>query len=177
MKFYTHVPRRETGKRVSPISNIVKVLTGKSLQTMFTEGGTGIWKANPERVKRCRYVVCVRNIHAGWSEYDHPHSTAFVVGRGLSIIPVPDEGRITIGFSEYAKINIPNSWDGSRNPVAYLTSDQLEIDLEKQDWQPFPNEQVNKQLEIKPLTIPEAKQGIAKALGISVEHIEILIKV
>ncbi len=159
-----------------PVSNVVKVLTGKSLQTMFKEGGTGIWKANPERVKRCRYVVCVRNIYAEWSEHDYPHSTAFVVGRGLSIIDVPDEGRIIIGFSEYAKINIPDSWDGSRNPVAYLTSDELGIDLDEQDWQPFPTQAPVHQSTIKPLTIPEAKLGIAQALGISVEHIEILIK-
>jgi hypothetical protein len=157
------------------MENLVKVFTGKGLQTMFEEGGTGHWKASSDRISRCKYVVCVRNIYAEWSEHDLPHSTAFVIGRNLSIIEAED--RNIIGFNEYAKINIPDAWDGNRNPVTYTDVDSLGLDLEKLDWQKFPTDQVRPEDRVKPLTIAEAKNGLAKGLGINLENIEIIIKI
>ena len=164
-------------------AEMVKVLTSKSLRLMFEESGTGIWKANAERVARCKYVIIVRN-HSldrssdeDWiSRDDIPHGTAFLVGRGLSTIPHQEKGRVTIAFQEYAEIKQPNSWDGSKNPVAYLNESDFELDLSALKWKPFPRELAVPELHVRPLTINEAKQGIAKSLGLSVDNIEIIIR-
>lgn len=164
-------------------AEMVKVLTSKSVRLMFEESGTGIWAANAERVTRCKYVIMVRN-HSldrssdeDWvSRDDIPHGTAFLIGRGLSTIPHEKPGRITIAFREYAEVNLPNSWDGRKNPVAYLNESDLELDLSSLEWKPFPRELAVPELHVRPLTISEAKQGLAKSLGISVDNIEIIIR-
>lgn len=157
------------------LSEAVVVLTSKSLETMFEEGGSGHWKANEDRITRCRYLVAVRHGHSGWSEDETPHNTAFLIGRSLSVLP-GDGGRIIIGFQEYAPIEVANVWPGNRNPVAYLDLEGLGIDLASLEWKPFPTHQVVEENRAKPLTIEEAKLGLARALGISKNCIEITIR-
>lgn len=157
------------------MSEAVVVLTSKSMDTMFEEGGSGHWKASEDRIARCRYLVAVRHGHSGWSEDETPHNTAFLVGRGLSVLPGRDD-RIIIGFREYALIEVPNVWPGNRNPVAYLELEDLGIDPSSLEWIPFPEHQIVEENRAKPLTIDEAKLGLAKALGISKDCIEITIR-
>lgn len=158
------------------MSEVVAVLTSKSLETMFEEGGSGHWKASEDRIKGCKYLIAIRNGHSGWSEDTKPHNTAFIVGRGLSVFPgEPD--RVIIGFREYALIEVPDAWPGNRNPVAYMDIEDFPgIDPSSLQWIPFPAHQVVEENRAKPLTIEEAKLGLAKALGISKECIEITIR-
>ena len=160
------------------MNDIVLVLTSKSLETIFEEGGTGHWKANPARINHCKYVIVVRNAHSDWVQDDRPHSIAFMIGRGLKAVPSGD--RYVIQVEEYAEIEIPNFWTGQRNPVAYLGREHLtdKLDLSQVVFQPFPHDKVvaNEDLNILPLTIAEAKKGIAKKLDISPESIEIIIR-
>jgi hypothetical protein len=156
------------------MGKVVAVLTSKSLETMFREGGSGHWVANGNRIRRCKYLIAIRHGHSGWSQDEKPHNSAFLIGRNLSVIPAED--RLIIGFSEYSEINIPNAWPGNRNPVAYKDLADFDIDVSELRWIPFPADQVVEQNSAKPLTIEEAKQGIAKALGITKECIEITIR-
>lgn len=157
------------------MSDTVVVLTSKSIETMFQEGGSGHWVASKDRIERSKYLLAVRHGHSGWSEDDKPHNTAFVIGRNLSVLP-GDDDRIIIGFREYALINEPNVWPGNRNPVAYLNLEDIGIDVSSLKWLPFPEHQVVEENRAKPLTIEEAKLGLAKALGISKDCIEITIR-
>lgn len=162
------------------MDDVISVLTSKSLETIFSEGGTGIWKASPERIESCRYVICVRNAHSDWVEDAKPHSVAFLIGRKLKAILNPEDGRYFIAFEEYSEIEIANFWTKQRNPVAYQSRDVLKdkLDLNSIIFKPFPKEKIDesKAIGVKPLTIAEAKNGIAKSLGIPVEAIEIIIR-
>ena len=154
--------------------NVVMVLTSKSLGTMFQEGGSGYWVAKKDRVRRCQYLVAVRHGLSGWSQDDRPHDAAFLIGK-VSGVTQGEDNRIVINFSEYAEIDSPGAWPGNRNPVAYTSLDELKIDLATLTWKPFPTDR-RVEPEVKPLTIEEAKRGIARALGIAPECIEITIR-
>lgn len=156
------------------MENAVVVFTRKSIPEMFAAGGTGDWVADRTRVEKCQYVVATRNLE-GSSDSKFAHGAGFVIGRILSTVPV-EEGRILIKFAEYAEINVRDVWKGNRNPVAYGTVEELlpESDLDGLDWKPFPHELVEPP-KVKPLTIPEAKAGLAAHLGIPPDAIEITI--
>ena len=154
------------------VENTVKVFTGKSLETMESEGGCAYWKLNKERAARCKYLVAVRNSHAEWSEEDVEHGTAFLVGKISGISIEPTDNRCIIEMSEIAEINIPNSWDGSRNPVAYTSLEDLGIPPDDLDWQPF----VSKLKEDTMTVLNKAKDFVSRSLGLPSESIEILIR-
>src|SRR5580692_1750476 len=103
--------------------DVVMVLTSKCFETMVAEGGSGNWKANEDRIRRCRWVVAVRNRHSDWSEGKEEHGTAFLIGRVVGVKPSRHEDesdRLVIVFDRYATLNKPNAWPaGHRNPVAY----------------------------------------------------------
>ncbi len=160
------------------MEDVVMVLTGKSLETMFKEGGSGDWVASEDRVRQCRYIVATRHSHSGWAQDEKDHDSAFLIGRNISVFPSYDN-RIIVHFTEYAEINIPNVWPGYRNPVTYTTLTDVGptgIDVSALTWLPFPIDDVVEENRAKPLTIEEAKQGIAKKLGITKECIEITIR-
>ena len=152
----------------------VIVFTRKSIPGMFAAGGTGDWVADRGRVEKCQYVIATRNLD-GSSDTKFAHAAGFVIGRSLSTVPV-GEGRILIKFAEYAEINVRDVWKGNRNPVAYGAVEELlpEIELNGLDWKPFPHELVEP-AKVKPLTIAEAKAGLAAHLGIQPDAIVITI--
>jgi hypothetical protein len=166
------------------------VFTGKSLQTMIKEGGCGHWVVDQDRARRRRYLVAVRNHHAPWSEFDVPHGVAWLVATIRDVVDSPD-GRSLLKLDKYAIIDKPMKW-GSRNPVGYTRLDQLEIDPSTLEWQDFPQAPeaqasgtpaaipsataANPKDSIQPLTFEQAKQGLAAAMGIRPEQIEITIR-
>jgi hypothetical protein len=164
----------------------VVVFTAKDISRTIEQGGSGNWKLNADRVKKCDYVLLTANSHHRASL--HPkdkHGHAFLVGRisGLTHEAYDDLGkkeddRWIIQFSEYAEIDIPGAWGGYQNPVKYVNLTEFDIDIERLDWKPFPTDQVinQAQIGIPALTIEEAKLGISKKLGITPECIEIIIR-
>jgi hypothetical protein len=80
-------------------------------------------------------------------------------------------------------VNIPDAWKGDRNPVKYSTLKKLGIDLSTLEWAPMP-ELTEPAPEAKapaattgaPLTMAEAKRGLALTFGVSPEAIEITIR-
>ena len=166
--------------------NTVIVFTAKDLSELFRIGGSGNWKLDSERVKKCDYAILTANKHhkkSTPSGYDH--GAAFLIGKISGVSPEAyddlgerEDGRWIIRFSEYAELDIPSFWEGFRNPVKYADISDLDVDLESLEWKPFPTEGINtpEYDRIPALTIEEAKRGIAKKLGVTPDNIEIIIR-
>jgi hypothetical protein len=154
----------------------VVVLTGKNLERIFLEGGSGDWRANINTIANCKYIVAVANSKSPHFDKHsiEMHQHAFLVGKVTGTFKLND--RIVIEFDEYAIVDIPNAWNGQRNPVRYTDISELGIYPDQLDWKAFPKDNVKKNNDVKPLTIEDAKNGIAKMLGISPDCIEITIR-
>src|ERR1019366_4114703 len=80
------------------------------------------------------------NCHNGpWGGMDHPHRSAFLVGKVSGVVPATDTpGRWKIAIREFARVNIPEVWDKSRFPVRYTTLEDLGIDPTTLNFEPLP---------------------------------------
>ena len=173
---------------------IAVVFTAKSIERITEEGGTAAWRLNRNHARRCSFVVCTRNAHADWVEGPEPHRSAFLIGRVSGVVPcrpTPENAeapnnRFLIQFSEFARIEIPDFWEGDRNPITYRSLEDLPLDLSTLKWEamPEPNtasadsiETVNVQtLHGQALTMAEAKRGLALSFGVAPDAIEITIR-
>ncbi len=118
----------------------VVTFTARGSDRIIQEGGSQSWKLNTERMKDIEFLVCTQNIHNGpWGGMDHPHRSAFLVGRVAGVVPSTDTpGRWMIAIKEFARVNIPEVWDKSRFPVRYTTLEDLGIDPETLMFEPMP---------------------------------------
>lgn len=160
----------------------IAVFTAKSLSTILEEGGSSSWKLDRNNARICEYLVCTRNAHADWVQGPEEHSSAFLVGKVSDIVPAPDsEGRWLISISEYALVEMPDVWQGWRNPVKYTTLEDLGFDLAALSFQLMPPPSA------KQATLGEyksnadsafarAKQIVAGALGVPANAIEITVR-
>ena len=169
------------------------VLTARGTETLRQEGGTQAWRLKPENVLKLSYCVCVQNRHnGGWGKADQEHHHAFMVGRIKAVVPSPEDrqGRYLVEFSKFARINVPNAWPGLRNPVRDGSLEEFGIDdPDALEWLPMPRP-VTGQIRpsvvanapdeetdgFGPLTIPEAKAGLALGLGVPESAIEIVVR-
>lgn len=172
------------------VSHCLAVLTARGPDRILSEGGSQAWRLKPENAQRVQFCVCVQNRQNGsWGGADQQHHHAFMVGRIKGVVPSPENPeRYLIEFSEYARINVPNSWSGLRNPVSYKTLGDFGInDPASLEWQPMPARPSTVRLrphEVQdedkdgfgPLTIAEAKAGLALGLGVPESAIEIMIR-
>jgi hypothetical protein len=161
---------------------VVAVLTAKSIDHILEDGGTQSWALTRNNARQCQFAVCVRNAHADWTEGDEAHGTAFLVGRIKDVIPSTEtEGRWMIQFSDYCIVNAADAWGGWRNPVKYAQDAELGLDISKLKFEPMPvhPDAPQKSLPVmsqKPLTMAEAKAGLALTFGVSPDAIEITIR-
>lgn len=118
------------------MESVIKVFTGKSLETMLSEGGIGHWQLDLDRASACRYVVGVRNVNGDADMDGVDHRTAFMIGQVSDILESGD--RFIIAFNEYATLAIPNAWGRSGNPVAYTSLENLKIDPRTLKWMKLP---------------------------------------
>jgi len=123
----------------------VMVYTYKSKETILKYGGSQSWKLNPNRVKKCEYIICFNNSTHSLSENKENFGQAFFVGKISNV--KRNYGFITndrwiIEFDEYAEINMidnwkitssnaPYLWGGWRNPVIYLPTKEVKINFDK----------------------------------------------
>ena len=183
------------------------VFTAKSIERILREGGTSSWRLDRNHARQCIYAICTRNAHNPDVEGLESHKSAFLVGKVKDVVPAPDvHDRYLIQFSEYARVDIPDVWQGDRNPVKYATLEELGIDPSTLTWVPMPEpdsppdrysrtmlrsqdapefEQRNAALPPQknilhrddvPLTMAEAKKGLALTFGVSPDSIEITIR-
>jgi hypothetical protein len=173
----------------------IVVFTAKSVdRIILKEGGTSSWRLDRNHARRCAFAVCTRNANADWVEGSEPHHSAFLVGKIRDVVPclpTPEndeaaENRYLIQFSEYARVNIPDTWGGDRNPIKYTTLEELGINPSALKWEPMPENTeptgavdqmvAPKSSAVQPLTIAAAKRGLAKALNVPPEAVEITIR-
>ena len=165
------------------------VLTARGTARLLSDGGSQAWRLNPETAAKYDYCVCVQNRNNGpWGNADKEHHHAFMIGRIKAVIPSPETpDRYLVVFSEYAEINHPNAWPGLRNPVRYGTLEEFGItDPGALIWHPVPQGTAKQSMSQKvededkngfgPLTISEAKAGLALGLGVPETAIEIIVK-
>lgn len=172
----------------SQIDTIV-TFTARSPERIIREGGSSSWVLNPVRAKQCKWLVCTQNQHNpdhSFSDATEPHGSGFLVGKISGLHKSKDAGtnRWLIAISEYARINMPNLWDGSRNPVRYTSLKVLDINPDDLEFQPMPEygdatgqpRAPMAAAPTGPLTIAEAKKALAATFGVTPEAIEITIR-
>jgi len=185
------------------MDSVIGIFTGKDLEWMESEGGSGYWIARTDRIKNAKYVVLIRNHRESWAVKDGlGHGQAFMIGKISGCIPTKKyRGRKLIQMSEYSLLpdtdNFKKAWkkltEGQRYPVAYLNTDdllnKLNLDVDTLEWSIFnanPNaesslDSTDTQAEIADETkelseiIAEAKEMIANAAGIEVDKVNIQI--
>ena len=149
-------------------------------------GGSAPWAVAEKQAKQREYLVCVRNAKDADFANSEPHGTAFMVGKisGLRQAGLDKKGqpRFLIEINAYARVDYPKRWGKWRNPVKYTTLEELGIDSAKLKFQaaPAPTLALSAPSDIsddvRPLTIAQAKQGLALRFGVDPAAIEILIK-
>lgn len=162
----------------------IVVFTSRTVQRMLADGGSLAWKLG-NAARRCPYLVCTWNSHG---EYANPneglvHGQAFLVAPIAAIEPalLPQHaGRYIIQFNEYARISIPNVWNGQRNPVWYSSLRTLGVDLNGLHFDRVEaaarSASLAQQSSVAPLTITAAKQGLAVNYAVDPSDIEITIR-
>ncbi len=133
-----------------------------------------------QRVKQQQYLVCVRKAKPGTDD----HGTVFLVGKiaGVQKHGVDRRGqqRWFFQISDFAIPSHRVQWEW-RNPVRYTTLEDLGIELKKLKFKPAPPATESVPMaelapSVKPLTIAEAKAGLAAKFGVSPDAIDIHIK-
>jgi len=140
---------------------------------------------NAKRARKCEYVICVQNrgIVDDWGrQASAGHHVAFLIARLKDVVHSKEkdfEKRWILTFSEYAEIDIPNAWPGFRNPVFYTNvKKHFGIDVASLQFEQMPSvESFEKPvIPTKPMTLAEAKQGLAMTFGVTPSDIEIIVR-
>jgi hypothetical protein len=169
----------------------VVVFTVEGLGTIRRQGGTQHWILNRSRATDSEFVVLVQNRiksdieHDEWKGFataTHQHGTAFLIGRITDIVRSDEAGRWLIKIGEYADLDIQNIWKGWRFPVRYMPLSDLGVDPKRLTFKPLiglngsvPKASGTAAAGAVPLSIADAKRGLAATFGVSEKDIEITI--
>jgi hypothetical protein len=162
-------------------TDAVCVLTARGIEMILAEGGSQAWVLDGKRARACGYVICVQNrgFADDWGKVSAPHHTAFLVGKLKDVVRSQEEdceNRWLLTFSEYAEIDMADAWPGNRNPVLYTSLEQFGITLADLNFQPMPDQEIRPAAQAEPLTIAQAKAGLARTFGVSPAEIEITVR-
>lgn len=184
------------------VDEAIAVFTARSPQRILREGGSQAWALNAARARKAKYLICVQNQHnpdRDFSDATGPHGSVILVGKISDVIPAPEEpegGRWMICFDEFAylqpQVDPVDVWQGWRNPVRYTTLAEMGVTpdgLVWEDAEKFKDEQLAPKPagspkasatlddgSVPPLTIAQAKQGLAAFYDLEPEAIEIVIR-
>ena len=156
------------------------VFTAKSVEWCLEVGGTQSWALDPKRARHCDYAVLCQNRTTEWGDGKEPHRTAFMIGHIVDVVPSTEtDGRWLVKFDKYARINIPDYWEGLHNPVRYRKLDELPLSISDLTFEPMPEisnhpETAKPKLPAK-LTMDDAKKGLAATFGVKPDAVEIII--
>ncbi len=162
----------------------IAVFTGKSVENILRDGGSSSWVLDRNHAIHREYLVCCRS-NIEWVEGPELPGSAFLVGRISDVVPSKRmEGRWTILIKDFARVSIPEAWQGWRNPVRYTDLESLGIDPAALSFEPMPAPQSKpKSAKVAAakagngsLTITEAKRGLAKTFGVNEDAVEITIR-
>jgi len=163
----------------------IVVFTADTVDLILQQGGSGDWVVSAKKADSCKYIVCCRK--PNWSNRNEgiPARAAFLIGHVAGLRQRPgsetarDQMRYLIQMADYAVLKQPAVWrEGVRNPVAYATLDELQIDLRSLKFKPMPAgaRATNESSGAKQMTIADAKNGLALTFGVSPDDIEITIR-
>jgi hypothetical protein len=156
----------------------ILVLTYKSIDTMIEQGGCGYWKANAQTLMSCKYLVATRNARSKQRQGEEPHGAAFMVAEVSGVFQATESSdRYVVALKRFARFKqaVPDVWtSGGSNPVHYESLADLDIDLRKLKWEPWPG-QVAEYVD-RPLTMAQAKKGLALTFAVDPDQIEIIVK-
>ena len=191
------------------MQDTIVVFTSESKSELLNRGGSGEWTANINKLSSVKYLLCTYNdkkqaYHSSDDQLDR--GQAFYIGRIKQIHAVEGNKKF-IEVSEYAILpnneSYKNAWSklgGIRNPVAYLSIDEiqenLELALEDLEWnkavptQEYTsrnkvNEKAEDQLKknevgfsslLLPDLISEARKKIAEVAKVPMENVTIKIE-
>lgn len=157
------------------------VFTGRSARQILEDRGSGSWVLNLRNARRQRYLVCTRNqASTDWGA-DEYHRAAFLVGSISGLAPLPSEGGIPrwkIEIDRYANLAQEDVWGPWRNPVRYTTLHDLGISVDRLTFEPVPpplHYTLDRSGD-RPMTIAEAKRGLARTFGVDPTSVEIIIR-
>jgi hypothetical protein len=164
-------------------SKAIVVFTGSSKKQIINARGSRAWDLDPSHARQCDFLVCTYNKYLDVTE---EHRAAFLVGKISGVerdLPAEsDDVRYLIKISNFALTHVPEAWSKWRNPVHYATLEQLNIDPAHLNFQPMPEKSdeageqgADADDRVKPMTIVEAKQGLAAFFGVPPEAIKIVI--
>ncbi len=163
----------------------IVVFTADTLDTILRQGGSGDWVVSAKKADSRKYIVCCRKPYWSNRKDSIPGRAAFLIGRVAGLRERPgskndrDQMRYLIQMADYAVLEKPGVWkEGVRNPVAYATLDELQIDLRGLKFKPMPAGAgtTDDSSEAKQMTIADAKNGLAATFGVSPDDIEITIR-
>jgi len=165
---------------------VMAVLTQDTIEKILKDGGSGNWVLDPKRANAFKYLVCCRKLRWDNRSENIPNRAPFLVGaiKGFTEHKAGEEGRgqkrYFIEFSSYALVANPKppkeerDW---RNPIAYRTFQDLDIDPTTLEFKSLPEPaQEAARSEDKPMTIAEAKRALAKSFGVNPDDIDIVIR-
>jgi len=178
-------------------NSVVITYTGRGLPQLLNDGGSKAWSLDAKRVStKIAYLICVQNRKTGkdWAHPTADHQHAFLIGKvsGVKLIRKRQDGkpaRWSVQISEYAELDIPDMWNGARNPVSYTSLAELDIDEKSLKFKAMPeieDKDTSETLEEyhlekeddteeEGITIKEAKRLLAIKYDTSIEDIKITI--
>jgi hypothetical protein len=165
---------------------VLAVFTSRTIERMCAEGGSQAWTFSAVNARTCHWLICVWNARGAYAESGAAHLAhreAFLIAPIDSIDPSPQEPERWIArFHEYARISIPNAWNGQRLPFRYLTLGDFGIAPENLRFVPtgpvvnggaaVPSVRPT----VMPISIESAKLGLAATFNVPPEAIEITIR-
>ena len=164
----------------------IVVFTADTRDSILRRGGSGDWVVSAKKADSCKYIVCCRK--PDWSNRKEgiPGRAAFLIGRVAGLLERAgsendrDQMRYLIQMADYVELEKPGIWkENVRNPVAYASLDELQIDLRGLKFKPMPvaGAEIAKEIPgAKQMTIADAKKGLALAFGVTPDDIEIVIR-
>lgn len=170
----------------------ITVLTARGVTEILNSGGSQAWRLDATHVAKLPYLVCVQNSKKDWGSQEAKHHHAFMIGKISGVSRASEHSkRWIINIDSYAEIDIPEQWDGNRNPVSYRNLEDMGIDISKVDFKPLPKEDSSSlnsiefegeydeceedSNRVRPINLKEAKAGLALYLGVSEDDIQITI--
>jgi hypothetical protein len=162
----------------------IALFTREPVDEIRENRGTGNWVASAERVRQYSFVVLVRNRQHPSSPSDVEHGTAFLVGRISATREVTETAankypRIFIAISEYALVDVADSWSKSQNPVWFTNLETLGIEETSLKFEPMPHEHgdaASGELVSKDNVLADMKRQIGLLFNVPGSAIEISIR-
>jgi hypothetical protein len=163
----------------------IVVFTADSRDSILRQGGSGAWVVNAKKANGCKYIICCRK--PKWSNRKEgvPDRAAFLIGHVAGLLERADskndrdQMRYLIQMADYAELEKAGVWrENVRNPVAYATLDELQIDLRGLKFKPMPAGAgaTSASSGANHMTIADAKNGLAATFGVNPDDIEIIIR-